>query len=132
MEEQSKELDRIFWEKVNAFEASEEEKNFDEGASDDWREIKNWLNFFDTQMKSAIVLMCRKAADEAKPFQEKYDAREILQKLADEIKPAWLEQSDVIKVVKALIYNRLGQNFYDAEEISESERKMQESLKTWL
>jgi len=43
-----------------------------------------------------------------------------------------LEQSDLVKVVKALIYNRLGQNYYDAEEISESERKMQESLKTWL
>ena len=83
-------------------------------------------------MKSAIVLMCKNAADEAKPFQEKYEAREILQTMASEIKPTWLEQSDLIKVVKALIYNRLGQNYYDAEEISESERKMQESLKTWL
>ena len=36
-----------------------------------------------------------------------------------------------MKAVKALIFNRLGQNFYDAEEISESERKMQESLKLW-
>ena len=83
-------------------------------------------------MKSAAVLMCKNAADKAKPFQEKYEAREILQTMASEIKPTWLEQSDLVKVVKALIYNRLGQNYYDAEEISESERKMQESLKTWL
>ena len=77
-------------------------------------------------------MMCRNAADETKPFQEKYEARDILEAIASEIKPTWLEQSDVVRTVKALIYNKLGQNFYDAEEISASERKMQESLKTWL
>lgn len=75
--------------------------------------------------------MCRAASDEKKPFQEKYEAREVLETMAKEIKEEWLAKSDVVKIVKALIYNRLGQNFYDSEEISESERQMQESLKTW-
>ena len=37
-----------------------------------------------------------------------------------------------MKAVKALIYNRLGQNYFDAEEISESERQMQQALALWL
>ena len=38
----------------------------------------------------------------------------------------------MFKVVKALIYNRLGQNYFDSEEISESERQMQAALALWL
>ena len=59
-------------------------------------------------MKGAIVLMCKAAADEKKPFAEKYEAREILESMLKEIKASWIEQSDVIKAVKAFIYNRLG------------------------
>jgi len=76
--------------------------------------------------------MGKPAADETKPFQEKYEAREILNELINEIKESWLTQSAVVKTVKALLYNRLGQNFYDAEEISESESQMQKSLALWL
>lgn len=75
--------------------------------------------------------MCKGAADQTKPFQEKYEARTILETLTQEIQQQWLDKSSVMRAVKALIYNRLGQNYYDAEEISESERQMQESLKLW-
>ena len=73
-------------------------------------------------------------ADEKKPFEEKYQARDLLEKLLKDLedKQDWLEQSQLIRCAKALIFNKLGQNFYDAEEISESERKNQESLKLWL
>ena len=37
-----------------------------------------------------------------------------------------------MKAVKALLFNKLGQNFYDAEEISESESQMQKALALWL
>lgn len=116
LEESNMELDRIFWEKVNATDAAskqeEEEEEEKKGAEDEisaeWREIKTWLSTFDTQMKGAIVLMCRGAADETRPFQEKYEAREVLETMAKEIKAEWLEQSDVVKIVKALLYNRIG------------------------
>ena len=97
-----------------------------------WSVMKEWLNHFDAQMKGSIVLMCKSAADETRPFAEKYEAREILETLLSEIQESWLEQSEVFKFVKALIYNRLGQNYFDSEEISESERQMQAALKLWL
>jgi len=59
-------------------------------------------------MKGAIVLMCKAAEDEKKPFAEKYEAREILETMLAEVKASWLEKSDLIKAVKALIYNRIG------------------------
>ena len=107
--EKNKELDRLFWEKLASSvgtASGEEEKK--EEVSAEWREIKAWLTGFDTEMKAAIVLMCSPAKDERKPFQEKYDAREILQSLVKGIKEEWLEQSDVVRIAKALIYNRLG------------------------
>ena len=98
----------------------------------EWDSMKTWLEHFDATMKASIVLMCKPAADEKKPFQEKYDAREFLEGLRDGIKESWFEQSDVMKAAKALIHNKLGQNYFDAEEITESERQMQLSLKIWL
>ena len=52
--------------------------------------------------------MGKAAADETKPFAEKYEAREILTNLAAEIQDAWLGKSVVVKAAKALIHNRLG------------------------
>ena len=101
----SEELDDLFWTKIlqvqqDELVSAEEQKIVDE--------MKSWLVQFDTQMKGAIVLMCKPSADETKPFQEKYEAREILETLRDEIKASWLEKTSVMKAVKALIYNRLG------------------------
>lgn len=48
--------------------------------------MKRWLDKFDTEMKGSIVLMCKPAADETKPFAEKYEAREILETMLREIK----------------------------------------------
>ena len=59
-------------------------------------------------MKGAIILMCKAAEDEKKPFAEKYEAREILETMITEIKATWLEKSDLVKAVKALIFNRIG------------------------
>ena len=98
---------------------------------EEWLEMRNWLDGFDVEMKGALVLMCKSAADQTKPFAEKYEAREILETLLGEMKQSWLDKSDMMKAVKALIYNRLGQNYFDAEEISESERQMQQSLALW-
>ena len=53
--------------------------------------MKEWLNHFDAQMKGSIVLMCKSAADESRPFAEKYEAREILETLLSEIQESWLE-----------------------------------------
>lgn len=86
----------------------EEESKVAESVDQDWRDIKTWLTAFDTQLKGAIVCMGQPAADETKPFAEKYEAREILTTLAGEIKESWLEKSAVIKAAKALIHNRLG------------------------
>ena len=80
-------MDRIFWDKVNtatieqdqdeAQAQDEEEKKID----NNWNAMKDWLNHFDAQMKGSIVLMCKSAADETRPFAEKYEAREILEGL---------------------------------------------------
>lgn len=70
--------------------------------------MKMWLDIFDAQMKGSIILMCKAAADETKPFAEKYEAREIMEGMLSEIKQEWIDKSDVMKAVKALIYNRLG------------------------
>ena len=75
---------------------------------EEWLEMQNWLEGFDVEMKGSLVLMCKAAADETKPFAEKYEAREILETMLGEIKQSWLDKSDVMKAVKALIYNRLG------------------------
>ena len=42
--------------------------------------------------------------------------------MAKDITDDMLEKSHVFKAFKALVYNRLGINYYDSEEISESER----------
>lgn len=116
-------LDSLFWAKSVGSEgtAEAEETKIEE----EWREMKSWLSSFDAQLKAAVILMGQAAADESRPFQEKYEAREMLKDLCNEVKESWLGQSAVMKAVKALIFNRLGQNYYDAEEISESESQMQ-------
>ena len=48
--------------------------------------MKSWLDAFDAQMKGSIVLMCKVAADETKPFAEKYEAREIMEGMLGELK----------------------------------------------
>ena len=60
----------------------EEEKKIDA----EWTAMKNWLDNFDAEMKGSIVLMCKAAADQTKPFAEKYEAREILETMLKEIK----------------------------------------------
>ena len=52
--------------------------------------------------------MGQAAADQTKPFQEKYEAREIFNILCGEIQNSWLEKSSVVKTAKALLHNRLG------------------------
>ena len=75
--------------------------------------------------------MAEKAKDEKNPFAEKYEARQILEDMLDQIQSEWEEQSDIIMVIKALIYCKLGSNYYDAEEISDSYRKHEQSYKIW-
>lgn len=74
--------------------------------------------------------MLQPAAQENKPFEEKYQARDKLLKLISQIKTEW-EESLVIRCFKALLLHRLGTNYYDAEEISMGEKQMQESALVW-
>mgnify|MGYP000909793212 CR=1 FL=1 len=87
-------------------------------------------------MEEADALFEKVAADETKPFDEKYKAREILQNLRkneylsekytkmpegditdDNIVPG--DGSDVMRCALGLIMHKLGLNFYDTEEGSE-------------
>jgi len=102
----------------------------DTQVGEQWAAVKVWLLESELEFMSAIELMLQPAAEENKPFEEKYQAREKLNKLLDAIKPEW-EESQVIKCFKALLLHRLGTNYYDSEELSMGEKKMQESAAVW-
>ena len=88
-----------------------------------WQVVKEWLLEFEAEFISSVALMIKPAADERKPFDEKYQARDKLITLLESIKPEWAE-SQMIRCVQALILHRLGTNYYDSEEISMGEKKM--------
>jgi hypothetical protein len=82
-------------------------------------------------MEEASELMEKVAADEAKPFDEKYKAREILQNLrkneylsdkysklpgADASDADAENGSDVMRCALGLLMHKLGLNFYESEE----------------
>jgi hypothetical protein len=93
-------------------------------------------------MEEADALMAKEAADEKQPFQEKYQAREMLQNLkkseyvsdkytklqsndAENLSEgdsivSQSEGSDVMRCALGLIMHKLGLNFYDCEEITEA------------
>ena len=103
-------------------------------------------------MEEADTLMAKEAADEKKPFDEKYQAREMLQKLrmseyvsdkytklpkksedAENLSEgdsvvSLSEGSDVMRCALGLIMHKLGLNFYDCEEVSESLAYLQKSF----
>ena len=97
-------------------------------------EVNKWVARFDKDFKEAVRLMGLPAADEKKPFEEKYQARALLEALTKDLegKQEWLDQSMLIRCGKATILNKLGTNYYDAEEISQSERHNQQALTIWL
>ena len=78
---------------------------------------------FEPEFMESIALMLKQAEDETKPFDEKYQARDKLETLLEQIKPEW-EKSQIIRCAQGLILHRLGTNFYDTEEISMGEKKM--------
>ena len=127
LEAQSQELDEAFWRKVDSL----TEDVDGEAASNEWKNIKAWVDKFDQRYKQAYITMAKPAADEKHPFAEKYEAREIFESLLKQILDDWLEESVVVKVIKACLLTKLGINYYDAEEISESYRKHEEALKLW-
>jgi len=100
-------------------------------------------------MEEADALMELEAADEAKPFDEKYKAREILQNLktneylsdkytklrdsaenvSENNSMASVSQgSDIMRCALGLIMHKLGVNFYDAEEASEAVEYLKKAL----
>ena len=83
-------------------------------------DVKEWITKFDTTYKESVRLMGLPMSDEKLPFKEKYEAREMLENMIKELegKQEWLDQSQLVKCAKALIFNKLGTNYYDAEEIS--------------
>lgn len=85
-------------------------------------------------MEESQVLMEKEADDETRPYQQKYEAREILRKL---LKNKYLqptasgsseEESQVLNCTKALIKHKLGLNLFDCEEYSDSEKTLKEAL----
>ena len=97
-------------------------------------EVKAWITKFDTTYKEATRLMSLPMSDEKLPFKEKYEARELLENMLKEVegKQEWLDQSQLVRCAKALMFNKLGTNYYDAEEISASEKQNQQALSLWL
>jgi hypothetical protein len=85
-------------------------------------------------MASVVALMRVPCADEKNPFKEKYDAREKLSKLIQDLEDLggknW-KDSQVMNCARALVNYKLGHNFWDCEENSASEIQMQESLRLW-
>ena len=53
----------------------------------------------------------------------------MLEEHAKLIKDVWLEQSQIVRCAKAMIYCKLGVNYYDAEEVSESARQHEKAKK---
>lgn len=43
-----------------------------------WQVVKEWLLEFEAEFISSVALMIKTAADERKPFDEKYQARDKL------------------------------------------------------
>ena len=100
-------------------------------------------------MEEADALMELEAADETKPFDEKYKARDILQnlktneylsdkytKLRDSAEnvsennsiASVSQGSDIMRCALGLIMHKLGVNFYDAEEPSEAVEYLKKAL----
>ena len=121
--------DDLFWGKVNEENKEEQEAEVvvTESVKEFNEEVKAFATRFDKDFKEASRLMGLAAADEKKPFEEKYQARALLEAMTKDLegKQEWLDQSMLIKCAKALLLNKLGSNYYDAEEISMSERHNQ-------
>jgi len=66
--------------------------------------------------------MAMAAQDEKKPFEEKYEARKSLEELLKNDHFMEVKDSSVMKIAQAIIFHKLGSNYYEAEELSESER----------
>ena len=109
-----------------------------------------WLHTeFQCKMEEADTLMDQAAADETKPYDEKYKAREILKNLkmneylsekytklresaenvSENNSTASVSQgSDIMRCALGLIMHKLGINFYDAEEASEALEYLKKAL----
>ena len=87
-------FDQLFWDKVNE-EVKEEEVEVvvTESVQEFNNEVKTWIIKFDKNMKEAIRLMGLPMSDEKKPFEEKYQARELLENMLKDLegKQEWLD-----------------------------------------
>lgn len=104
-------------------------------------------------MEEADQLLEKQAADEAKPFEEKYKARDLLKNLRehafladkftkmpelnksesenvgeDDSAKSSTEGSAVMRCALALVMYKLGVNFYETEELSEGLAHLKKSL----
>jgi hypothetical protein len=72
--------------------------------------------------------MLKPAADEAKPYQEKYDAKDIFMKLNVLM---MLETGLAAKIARALCLYKIGIIFFETEESAESLKHSKDSLAIW-
>lgn len=72
--------------------------------------------------------MQKPAADETKPYQEKYDAKDIFMKLNVLM---MLESGLAAKIARGLCLYKIGIVLFDTEESSESLKHSKESLAIW-
>ena len=114
-------------------------------------ELGVWLHTeFQCKMEEATELMNQPAKDETKPFDEKYKARDILQnlrqneylsdkyaKLFDQVSAenvsendsvSQTQSSDVMRCALGIVMHKLGINFYDSEEATESLAHLKKSF----
>ena len=125
---------RLFWEAIDKVNQEDLQKN-EKGnvlTLEKATELSVWLHTeFQCKMEEASELMEKVAADEAKTFDEKYKAREILQNLrkneylsdkysklpgADASDADAENGSDVMRCALGLLMHKLGLNFYESEE----------------
>lgn len=134
---------QLFWDAIDK--VNEEDLNQDnELTLQKATELSVWLHTeFQCKMEEASSLMDKEAADEKKPFEEKYMAREILQNLRKneylsdkytKIKDAQdvnVDEagSDVMRCGLGIVLHKLGINFYDSEETKDALVYLMKSFK---
>ena len=85
LDAQAAKLDELFWAKVNEESKEEVEVVITDSVKEFRKEIKAWIVKFDENMKEAIRLMGLPMGNEKKPFEEKYQARELLEELIKDL-----------------------------------------------
>ena len=87
------------------------------------------MEFFYSEFQSELErvdFLMGKQADPSKPYEFKYEAREVLQKLLEH--PSLQGESSISTSAKAIVYYMLGVNHFETEEITQSDKHYSQAL----